>query len=151
MLFSKKKDESADFLHSLNYINEKTTLTGNIDCETDFRLDGTLTGDITCKAKLVIGTTGKVKGDLRAKNAFVQGIVKGNIITEEMLVISETAVIEGDIFTKQFTAKEGSKMNGQLTMSDKVPGEATLLLSQQQEQKEIKVQSIVQPSEQLIK
>jgi cytoskeletal protein CcmA (bactofilin family) len=146
MLFTKKKGESTDLLHSLNYMNEKTILTGNIDCETDFRLDGTLTGDINCKAKLVIGITGKVKGDLRAKNAFVQGLVKGNIITEEMLVISETAVIEGDIFTKQFTAKEGSKMNGQLTMSDKVPGETTLMLSPQHEEKEIQFQGIVQPS-----
>ena len=146
MLFSKKKDDSTDFLHSLNYINEKTTLTGNIDCETDFRLDGTLTGDISCKAKLVIGVPGKVKGDLRAKNAFVQGHVKGNIIVEEMLVISETAVIEGDIFTRQFTAKEGSKMNGRLTMSDKVPGETTLMLSPQHEEKKIQLQGIAQPS-----
>lgn len=145
-MFSKKKDDSTDFLHSLNYINEKTIIAGNIDCETDFRLDGTLTGDINCKAKLVIGTTGKVKGDIRAKNAFVQGFVKGNIITEEMLVLSETAVVEGDIFTRQFTAKEGSKMNGQLTMSDKVPGEATLMLSPQHEEKEMRLQGIIQPA-----
>ena len=123
-MFNKKKNKaSANFMQSFNYICGNTSLQGNLTCETDLRLDGKILGDVICKAKLVIGTQGFLEGKIWAKNAFVEGTIIGNIQVEESLILSETANVEGNIFTKQFTAKEGSKMNGQLNMSNNaLPG-----------------------------
>lgn len=131
-MFDKKKQKTeGDFLQSFNYICVNSALTGNLTCETDLRLDGKIVGNIICKAKLVIGKDGFVKGEIQAKSAFIEGDVLGNISIEENLVLTETAKVEGNIITKQFTAKEGSKMNGQLSMSSNEAVKSPQLLTEQ--------------------
>jgi len=96
-----------------------TTLTGKIETESDFRLDGRIEGEIACKGKIVIGPKGYVKGNIMTVNAEILGTVDGVIRTRERLVLKSSAEIKGDIFIQTLEIEPGAKLNGTCTMSGK--------------------------------
>ena len=96
-----------------------TTLTGKIETESDFRLDGRIEGEISCKGKIVIGPKGYVKGNILTVNAEILGSVEGVIRTRERLVLKSSAEIKGDIFIQTLEIEPGAKLNGTCTMSGK--------------------------------
>ena len=64
----KQKEENTNGgLH--NTLATGTTVKGNIQTETDFRLDGKVEGDVSCSGKIVIGPKGNVTGNIVSANA----------------------------------------------------------------------------------
>jgi len=102
-----------------NVLATGTTLTGKIDTESDFRLDGRVEGEINCKGKIVIGPKGCVKGNITTVNAEVFGNVEGVIRARERLVLKASAEIKGDIFIQTIEIEPGAKLNGSCTMAGK--------------------------------
>ena len=103
----------------LNVFATGTTLSGKIETESDFRLDGRVEGEINCKGKLVIGPKGYVKGNIVTINAEILGTVEGVIRARERLVLKSSAEIKGDIFIQTLEIEPGAKFNGTCTMSGK--------------------------------
>jgi cytoskeletal protein CcmA (bactofilin family) len=52
---------------AINLISIGTDITGDIKSNGDIRIDGSLTGNLNTKGKVVIGATGKVKGEIICK------------------------------------------------------------------------------------
>lgn len=102
-----------------NVLATGTTLTGKIETESDFRLDGRVEGEINCKGKIVIGPRGIVKGNIMTVNAEILGGVEGTIHVRERLVLKTSAEIKGDIFIQTLEIEPGAKFNGTCTMSGK--------------------------------
>ena len=102
-----------------NVLATGTTLTGKIETESDFRLDGRIEGEIVCKGKIVIGPKGSVKGNITTVNAEVFGNVDGSMKVRERLVLKASADIKGDIFIQTLEIEPGAKLNGSCTMSGK--------------------------------
>ena len=102
-----------------NVLAAGTALTGKIETESDFRLDGRVDGEINCKGKIVIGPKGFVKGNIITVNAEVLGNVEGIIHARERLVLKASAEIKGDIFIQTLEIEPGAKFNGTCTMSGK--------------------------------
>jgi len=102
-----------------NVLATGTTLTGKIETESDFRLDGRIEGEINCKGKIVIGPKGSVKGNITTVNAEVFGNVDGSVKVRERLILKSSADIKGDIFIQTLEIEPGAKLNGSCTMSGK--------------------------------
>ena len=102
-----------------NVLAAGTILTGKIETESDFRLDGRVEGEVSCKGKIVIGPKGSVKGNVRTVNAEIFGNVEGSVNVSERLVLKSTAEIKGDIFIQTLEIEPGAKLNGSCTMSGK--------------------------------
>ena len=102
-----------------NVLAAGTTLTGKIETESDFRLDGRVEGEVVCKGKIVIGPKGSVKGNINSVNAEIFGNVDGSIRVRERLVLKSSAEIKGDIFIQTLEIEPGAKLNGSCTMSGK--------------------------------
>jgi cytoskeletal protein CcmA (bactofilin family) len=102
----------------LNLIGSGTVITGNIQCNGDIRVDGTVKGNLEVGQKLVIGETGSVHGDIRAANVSISGTVKGNIITDETTVLHGTSSVTGDIQTRQIIIEQGGTFNGYCKMGN---------------------------------
>ncbi|MDL2255856.1 polymer-forming cytoskeletal protein [Parabacteroides sp. OttesenSCG-928-G06] len=100
---------------SYNTISADTTIIGNVITETDFRLDGKVEGEISCKGKLVIGTKAKVKGIINARSAEVLGEIEGMVIAE-ILVVKSSAVINGDIVAQSLEVQPDAQVNGTFSM-----------------------------------
>ena len=95
----------------LNSLVLGTTVKGEIFAENDIRIDGSVTGKIECKGKLILGPKGKIDGEIYCQNAVIDGAFKGKLKVEELLVVRETAVIDGDVFTDQLNVESGAVFN----------------------------------------
>ena len=120
--FSANNDENTN---GISTISMETTITGTIESNSLFKMDGVLNGDIKGNKLVHIGKTGIVKGNVTAENVIVDGEVSGEIaatkveigstgkayatITSALFVIQEGGVFEGRKKMKVALIKEKSK------------------------------------------
>ncbi len=115
MFNSSKNNPSKPFEvdpHTLNIIGGGTVITGTLTTTGDIRIDGSVTGTVTSKAKVVMGEGSRIAGDVYCQNADISGIVEGNIFVDELLTLKSTAKIIGDISTKKLIIEVGAGFNG---------------------------------------
>lgn len=93
---------------TLNSLVKGTTVEGKLVCESDIRIDGIVKGSVYCKAKVIVGATGVVEGDVQCVNAMIEGRVQGTIKVEDTLSVRETAVIHGDVTTGKLAIAAGA-------------------------------------------
>ena len=124
-LFNNNKNAAVAFNpNTLNIINSGTTIIGDVNSDGDMRVDGTIKGYLSSKARLVLGPTAIIEGDIKAENIEIQGEVNGNIFATEVLTIKATARILGDIVSNKLIIESGASFNGTSKMSK--PKEASL-------------------------
>lgn len=104
----------------INLIGAGTEITGDVNSNGDIRIDGVLTGNLYTKGKVVIGESGRVKGEVNCKNSDVEGLIEGKINVLELLSLKKSARIIGDINTNRLAIEPGSKFTGNCNMSDDV-------------------------------
>ena len=103
---------------AINLISNGTDITGDIKSNGDIRIDGSLTGNLNTKGKVVIGPTGKVKGEVICKNSELSGIVEGKISVGQLLTLKASSKIVGDIVTYKLSIEPGAKFSGNCKMSE---------------------------------
>jgi len=113
-----RNNESAEM--GINRIVEGTTIQGEIKCESNIRIDGTFTGNLTTKGRLVIGPAGKIEGTIHCQNAEIEGIVVGKLYVQQMLSLKGASKVEGDIFTDKLGIEPGATFTGACNMGAKV-------------------------------
>ncbi|MCX6300834.1 MAG: polymer-forming cytoskeletal protein [Bacteroidia bacterium] len=103
---------------AINLISNGTDISGDIKSNGDIRIDGSLTGNLNTKGKVVIGVTGKVNGEVICKNSEVSGSVEGKICVSQLLILKASSRILGDIATSKLSIEPGAKFTGNCKMSD---------------------------------
>ena len=103
---------------AINLISSGTDITGDIKSTGDIRIDGSLTGNLNTKGKVVIGPTGKVNGEVICKNSEVSGTVEGRIIVNQLLILKASSRIFGDIATLKLSIEPGAIFSGNCKMSE---------------------------------
>src|SRR5665647_2491022 len=93
---------------TINLISNGTDITGDIKSNGDIRIDGKLKGNLNTKGKVVIGTTGKVIGEVVCKNSEVSGSVEGKITVGQLLNLKASSKILGDIATSKLSIEPGA-------------------------------------------
>jgi cytoskeletal protein CcmA (bactofilin family) len=101
---------------SINIIGAGTVIDGEIKSNGDIRIDGIIRGSVTSKAKVVVGSTGTVEGDVFCQNADISGVVKGKTTVAEMLFLKSAARINGDIQTGKLVVEVGASFTGNCSM-----------------------------------
>ncbi|MBA3706934.1 MAG: polymer-forming cytoskeletal protein [Bacteroidetes bacterium] len=101
---------------SVNLIGAGTLIEGDITSNGDMRVDGTLTGSINVKGKLVVGTSGSIEGEIICQNADVSGIIKGKIGVSELLALKASAKLMCDIITNKIAVEPGATFSGSCSM-----------------------------------
>ena len=109
---------------AINLISNGTDITGDVKSSGDLRIDGTLTGNLNTKGKVVIGPTGKVNGEVVCKNSEVSGMVEGRIIVSQLLILKVSSKIMGDIVTAKLSIEPGAIFTGNCKMNDNEYGGA---------------------------
>jgi cytoskeletal protein CcmA (bactofilin family) len=103
---------------TINLISNGTDITGDIRSNGDIRIDGSLTGNLNTKGKVVVGTTGKVKGEIICKNSEVAGFIEGKITVTQLLNLKVSSKINGDIITSKLSIEPGAVFSGNCKMND---------------------------------
>jgi cytoskeletal protein CcmA (bactofilin family) len=103
---------------AINLISNGTEISGDIKSGGDIRIDGSLTGNLNTKGKVVVGVTGRVNGEVICKNSEVSGCVEGKISVSQLLILKASSRILGDIATVKLSIEPGAKFSGNCKMSD---------------------------------
>ena len=99
-----------------NQLKNGTIITGDLSSESDARIDGTINGNINVKGKIIIGSTGKVIGDITCSFCDIEGRVKGKLTIHNSLTLKSTANYTGEISTKKLIIEPGAVFNGSCKM-----------------------------------
>ena len=98
-------------------IAKNTIIVGDIKADGDFRIDGTLEGNLTIKGKVIIGVTGSVKGNIIAAVADIEGESSGSLKAEKTLTLKSTAKISGDVVVGKLSIEPGADFNATCIMT----------------------------------
>ncbi|UKN00370.1 polymer-forming cytoskeletal protein [Paracrocinitomix mangrovi] len=110
----------------LNRIVEGTSIKGDVITDSNFRMDGFLEGTLRTTGKLVVGTTGRIEGEILCANADIEGEVVGNITVDGLLILKATAKVKGNIVAGKIGVENGAAFNGNCAMGG-TPVETTAL------------------------
>ena len=97
-------------------IGAGTTITGDLESNGDIRIDGILKGNVSGKAKIIIGAEGKVEGDIEGLQADIIGHVTGTIKVQELLYLHGNTVVHGDIYAGKLQVEPTAVFNGKCHM-----------------------------------
>lgn len=110
---------------SINLLGSGTEVTGDIRSNGDIRIDGILTGSINSTGKVVVGSTGRVDGEIFCLNADISGEVSARIKVSELLSLKSTAKVIGDIVTNKLAIEPGAVFTGACKMESPSLAEET--------------------------
>lgn len=122
-MFTKNKTEMPNTINNgsgATLIGAGTTLKGDIKSNNDLRIDGTVIGNIQSNAKIIIGTSGLVEGDIMGNQADIVGKVSGNIRAKELLQLRGESTVTGNIFAGKLQIEPTATFNGQCHMGANV-------------------------------
>ncbi len=117
-MFNKEKATSTEkqVSSSATLISSGTTLNGDVISDNDLRIDGTINGNVHCSAKIIIGTTGLVDGNIQGLQADITGKVQGNISVSEILQLRGQCNVTGNISAAKLQIEPTATFNGQCQM-----------------------------------
>ena len=139
MFSGTKKDHMAtDTGTQQNTIAKGSTITGDIVSDGDFRIEGTIEGNVKTPGKVVLGRTGIIKGTLTSANADIEGKFSGKLILTDTLSLKATAYVEGEVEVAKLAVEPGATFNATCVMKGTVKemGNAGQRPQQKQERKE---------------
>lgn len=99
-----------------NVIASGTVLTGKVYAEEDFRIDGNIDGDVSCKGKVIVGNSSSINGNIESANIEVFGEVNGNISCRDTVILRATAKLVGDVQTQTIEIEPGAVFAGSCAM-----------------------------------
>ena len=101
---------------SVDVIESSPKIVGAIISKADFRIDGSVEGNITTTGKVVVGESGKITGKLSCSNADISGSISGQILISETLSLMSESYIQGDITTAKLSVEEGAQVDATIVM-----------------------------------
>jgi len=99
-----------------NKILSGTELNGDLVSDSNIIIEGDVIGNVSCSGKVLVGASGKIKGNLVCVNAEIEGTLHGELTIENLLVMRSTARIKGDIQATKLTIEEGAYFEGSCVM-----------------------------------
>lgn len=107
-----KKD--SDFASGEHYsvVSAECYFQGTLSVQGSLRVDGTLEGSVDNARHVIVGTDGKIVGDVTAQIVVCGGVIEGNVCAD-MLEVLAPASIRGDIRAKKMIVEEGGRIDGQ--------------------------------------
>ena len=105
-------------------VGDGTRIAGELSVTGTLRIDGFVEGDVRADW-VVVGETGKIRGNTRTRGMVVGGSVEGNVEATETVELKENAVMAGEICSPKLSVSEGAVFDGVTRMKgDAPPAEA---------------------------
>lgn len=104
-----------------NSLTAGSKIVGTVISDADFRIDGIIEGDVTCKGRIVVGDQARVNGDIACHSAEIHGAVVGAVKAEDTLSIHATGSIQGDVATQVLVVEPKAFFSGSCTMQRQEP------------------------------
>jgi cytoskeletal protein CcmA (bactofilin family) len=103
---------------NLNTIAKGTVINGQIESAGIIRIDGTVKGTVKTRAKIAVGRSGHVEGDIYCDEADIEGRIDGTLSVDQKLTIRSHGKVTGDIRTGKLVVEPGAEFNGNCRMGE---------------------------------
>jgi len=113
------KDTNTNTGSNHNMIAAGAKIVGTVETETDLRIDGELEGEIISKSKVIIGTTGLIKGKINCESATIMGTINGTVVASNIVSLAQSAKFTGDIETNVIAIEPDAYFSGTCKMPKK--------------------------------
>ena len=101
----------------MSVVGPSLIIKGDLEAGEDLLIEGRVEGTIKHTAEqLLIGQSGSLKADIRARNVVIEGEVEGDVYGSDSVSIRETAKVCGNIFTPKISISEGAHFKGGIDM-----------------------------------
>jgi cytoskeletal protein CcmA (bactofilin family) len=92
-------------------------LDGDLRGQEDLLVEGEVNGTIQLRNNtLTIGTQGKIRAHVFAKEIHVEGVVEGDLYASERITVRRSAQVRGNITAPRVTLEEGARFKGSIEM-----------------------------------
>lgn len=96
-------------------VGDGTRIAGEVTVKGTIRIDGVVEGDVNSDW-VVVGESGKIRGNTRSRGIVVGGSVEGNIYAAETVELTGKSSVSGEIVTSKLAIAEGAVFDGQSRM-----------------------------------
>ena len=101
----------------INSIMEGTSIVGEIQSDSNIRIDGRVKGTVHARGRVIVGQTGVIEGEVVCQSSDIEGTVLGRINCQDLLSLKATAKLQGDINTKKLAIEPGAVFTGNCIMA----------------------------------
>lgn len=112
-----KKDSDFSSGEHFSVVSAECYFQGTLGVQGSLRVDGTIEGSVDNARHIIIGTEGKITGDVTGDVIVCGGTIKGNICAEALEMLA-TASAEGDIRAKKMIMADGCRINGRCCVGE---------------------------------
>lgn len=103
------------FVHGTSVVSSGLTIKGEISGTEDLLVEGRIEGPINLTGhNLTVGTGGKIKANVTAREVVVHGEVTGNLAASDRVEIKKEGSMTGDLKTGRIVIEEGAKFKGSI-------------------------------------
>lgn len=100
----------------INSIMEGTSIVGEINSDSNIRIDGKVKGTVHARGRVIVGQTGTIEGEIVCQSSDIEGTVIGKVNCQDLLSLKATAKLQGDINTKKLAIEPGAVFTGNCSM-----------------------------------
>ncbi|MGD2115577.1 MAG: polymer-forming cytoskeletal protein [Acidobacteriota bacterium] len=98
-------------------ISAGTKITGEISGDTELVVEGEVEGTLRVDARIVVGSSGAVRGEIEARSVLIAGEVFGDVRGGDRVEVGASGRLEGDISAPRVTIAEGAFFKGKVEMT----------------------------------
>ena len=102
-------------------IGPSMTIKGEIHAREELMVDGEVEGTIESQSQITVGSNGKVKSNIKAREVIVYGSVRGNVEVTEKIAIRDQGSLVGDIKAAGISIDDGAYFKGSIDISRPEP------------------------------
>jgi cytoskeletal protein CcmA (bactofilin family) len=113
----KKGEGSYDSADMETLVGPEAYFQGTMNVSGSIRVEGRVEGDINEAQTVVIGPTGRVRGNVCAEIVVVGGQVAGDVVASQGLEIKASGRVSGNLRTPKLLIEEGATFDGSCSMS----------------------------------
>lgn len=100
------------------WIGASVVIEGDVKSSEDMTIAGTVKGNVMVpEHTLVVAAAAKVRGDIIARSALVQGEVTGTITAGQKVEVGENGSVVGDIIAPRMVVAEGAVVHGRVEIA----------------------------------
>lgn len=103
-----------------NHLAQGTIVKGDIVADGNIRIDGELEGTLVSKAKVVLGSTGVIRGEVECQTANIEGKIEGKMNVSELLVMKATGRFSGELVYGKISVEPGAEIEGRVSIAGRV-------------------------------
>ncbi|MET0499110.1 MAG: polymer-forming cytoskeletal protein [Steroidobacteraceae bacterium] len=102
---------------SPTFIGNGTIMTGDLQCQGDLVVAGSVTGDCIVRGAFTLADGASWEGRLQANNAVIAGRVQGSLMIAEKIEIRKSARIRGAVSARSIAVAQGAVIEGDLAVT----------------------------------